>query len=116
MIEAATTTRIVITTAASTEEAERLGRTLVEERLAACATLFPAVRSIYRWQGKMESSTETVLLLKTGVDQLPALEARIHELHRYEVPEFLVLEVEAGSRLYLRWLNENLDSSRSTKV
>jgi len=116
MIEAATTARIVMTTAASPEEAERLGRTLVEERLAACATLFPAVHSIYRWLGKIESSTETVLLLKTGVDQLPALEERIQELHSYETPEFLAFKVEAGNHSYLQWLSANLDSSRSTKV
>ena len=69
----------------------RLGHTLVEERLAACATLIPAVRSIYRWQGKVETATETLLLLKTGVEQLPALEARLRALHSYQTPEFLVL-------------------------
>jgi periplasmic divalent cation tolerance protein len=100
--------RIVLTTTANPHEAARLGRTLVEERLAACATLIPAAQSIYRWEGKVECSTETLLLLKTGPDQLAALEARLHELHSYETPEFLVLGVDAASRPYLDWLEESL--------
>jgi periplasmic divalent cation tolerance protein len=100
--------RIVLTTAASTEEAALLGRTLVEERLAACATVIPSVQSIYRWKGEVESATETLLLLKTGPDQLAALEARLHELHSYQTPEFLVLEVESGSLTYIDWLQANL--------
>jgi len=63
--------KIVLTTCATPDEAARLGRTLVEERLAACATLIPAVHSIYRWQGQVESATETLLLLKTGPAQIP---------------------------------------------
>ncbi len=100
--------RIVLTTAATPEEATRIGRTLVVERLAACATLIPAVQSIYHWQGQVEASTETLLLLKTGPDQLPALEDRLHELHSYQTPEFLVLNVEAGSHPYLEWLQASL--------
>jgi len=102
--------RIVLTTAADAEEAARMGRVLVEERLAACATLIPAVQSIYRWQGEVESSSESLLLLKTAPEKLAALEARLHELHSYETPEFLVLSVESGSRLYLEWLQTCLHS------
>lgn len=100
--------RIVLTTTANPEEAARLGRALVEERLAACATLIPAVQSIYRWQGAVESATETLLLIKTGAEQLAALEARLHELHSYETPEFLVLDVDAASHAYLEWLQTSL--------
>ena len=100
--------RLVLTTTANPEEAARLARTLVEERLAACATLIPAVQSIYRWQGEVESATETLLLLKTGPEQLAALEARLRELHSYETPEFLVLGVEAASQPYLEWLQTSL--------
>ena len=82
-----------------------MGRTLVEERLAACATLVPGVQSIFHWKGVVESSVETLLLIKTGPDQLPALEARLHELHSYQTPEFLVLEVDSGSQRYLDWLH-----------
>ena len=108
MLETTSTARIVMTTAASSEEAERLGRTLVEERLAACATLVPAAQSIYRWQGQIESSQETLLLLKTTADHLPALEARLHELHSYQTPEFVVLAIESCSQAYLAWLEANL--------
>ena len=96
--------RIVVTTASTPEEAERLARTLVEERLAACATLIPGVQSIYRWEGKIESAAEVVVLLKTEADRLDELEARLCALHSYSTPEFLVLTVDAGSEAYLEWL------------
>jgi len=81
-----------------------MGQILVEERLAACATLLPAVESIYRWEGRIESASETLLLLKTGAEQLAALETRLVALHSYQTPEFVVLEVEATSHAYLEWL------------
>ena len=96
--------RIVLTTCASPGEAGKLARALVEERLVACATMIPAVESIYRWDGEIETSTETLLLLKTGPEQLAALEERLHGLHSYETPEFVVLGVEAVSERYLDWL------------
>lgn len=102
------TARVVLTTAADPDEADRLARTLVDERLVACATLIPSVRSVYRWQGEVESSTETLLLLKTSVEQLPALQTRLHALHSYKTPEFLVLRVESGSPAYLDWLQSSL--------
>jgi len=108
MLEPTSSARIVLTTAAHSDEANRLARTLVEEQLAACATLLPAVESIYRWKGKTETSVETMLLLKTGAGQLAALEARLHQLHSYETPEFLVLSVEAGSQAYLAWMASGL--------
>ena len=108
MLEATSSARIVLTTTASSEEAARLARTLVEERLAACATFLPAAQSIYRWQGQIESSAETLLLLKTAADRLPALEARLHELHSYQTPEFVVLAIESGSHPYLAWLDAGL--------
>lgn len=112
MLEPASSARIVLTTAASLNEAGRLGRTLVEEQLVACATVIPAIESIYVWKGKLESSTEAMLLLKTGSDQLAALQARLNELHSYETPEFLVLAVEAGSVAYLTWMLSGLSSPK----
>jgi periplasmic divalent cation tolerance protein len=100
--------RIVVTTTADPEEASRIGRRLIEERLAACATLIPAVQSLYRWQGRVESSTETLLVLKTGPEQLAALEARLRQLHSYQIPEFLVLTIDSASQSYLDWLQESL--------
>lgn len=111
MLEPTSSARIVMTTVANVEEANRIGRALVEERLAACATLLPAVHSIYRWQDQIESSNETMLLIKTAQDQLPALETRLRELHTYETPEFLVLPVESGSRAYLNWLQASVRST-----
>jgi periplasmic divalent cation tolerance protein len=108
MPETAPSARIVLTTAADPAEAERLGHTLVEERLVACATLIPAAQSIYHWQGEVETATETLLLLKTGPGQLEALEARLRQLHSYQTPEFLVLKVEAASQAYLEWLHASL--------
>jgi len=100
--------RIVLTTADNPKEAAHLARTLVEEGLAACATMIPAVQSIYRWQGEIQLSTETMVMLKTGPDQLPALQARLLALHTYQTPEFLVLPVESGSKAYLDWLHASL--------
>lgn len=99
---------IVLTTADNPKEATRLARTLVEERLAACVSMIPAVQSIYRWKEQIEASTETMLLIKTGPGQLAALESRLHELHSYETPEFLVLKADAGSQPYLDWLQSCL--------
>jgi periplasmic divalent cation tolerance protein len=108
MPESPTTARIVLTTAGSPTEASRIGRTLVQERLAACATMIPSVESIYQWEGKTELTTETLLLIKTDAAQIAALETRLHALHSYETPEFLVLSVEAGSTGYLAWMQSVL--------
>ncbi len=101
-------TRLVLTTAADHNEAARLAHTLVEEGLAACATLIPGAESIYRWQGEIETSRETLIQLKTGLEQLPDLETRLKELHSYQTPECLVLAVDSGSRAYLEWLHSSL--------
>jgi periplasmic divalent cation tolerance protein len=108
MAENSTFARIAFTSAATPEEAERLARTLVEERLAACATIIPSVRSIYRWKDAIEDAPETLLLLKTAHEQLGALQARLIALHSYETPEFLVVPVETASPEYLSWLEANL--------
>ena len=91
-----------------------MARTLVEERLAACVTLVPAAESIYRWQGGIETAKETLLLLKTGLEQLPVLETRLHELHIYQTPEFLILTVESGSLAYMDWLQASLRQDEKT--
>jgi periplasmic divalent cation tolerance protein len=104
--------RIVLTTVASLDEASKLARSLVEEHLAACVSIIPSIRSVYLWQGSVESATEILLLIKTGIDQLPTLEARLHQLHSYQIPEFLVLNVESGSHRYLEWLRASLQPGR----
>jgi periplasmic divalent cation tolerance protein len=110
MLEKTTTARLVLTTTETRDDARTLGQQLVEERLAACATLIPAVESIYRWQGKIEESKEALLLLKTSLDKLERLESRLRELHYYETPEFLVLSIEGGNNNYLHWLADSLSA------
>jgi len=100
---------VVLVTAGSAEEADRLARALVEERLVACANVIGPVRSIYRWQGAVEEAAEQLLLLKTRVELLPALEARVRALHSYDVPEMLALPLRSGSAAYLAWLADATD-------
>ena len=97
---------VVLVTSPSAEFAASLARTLVEERLAACANLVPQIRSIYRWQGEICDDAETLLILKTTTARYPELEARIQELHPYDVPEVIQLPIQAGSAAYLGWLVE----------
>lgn len=103
---------VVLVTAGDAGEAARIGRALVEERLAACVNVVGPVRSIYRWQGAVEDASEHLLLVKASGAAFAALEARIRELHSYEVPEVLALPVRAGSAAYLAWLGEAIDSRR----
>jgi periplasmic divalent cation tolerance protein len=95
---------VVLVTASSAEEAARIGRALVEERLAACANVVGPIRSIYRWQGAVEEADEHLVVLKARAGDVSALEARVRALHSYEVPEVLALPVTAGSAPYLAWL------------
>lgn len=85
--------------------ADRLARTLVAERLAACVQCLSGLRSTYRWQGEVEQSDEVLLLIKTTSDRLDALVARIAELHPYELPEVIAVEAVGGSAPYLEWLS-----------
>jgi periplasmic divalent cation tolerance protein len=91
-------------TAASPEEATRIGRTLVEERLAACVNILPGMTSIYRWQGAVETAAETVLIAKTRAGLFERLAARVKELHSYDVPCVVELRVGRGNPDYLGWL------------
>jgi periplasmic divalent cation tolerance protein len=95
---------IVLTTFPSAEKAAEIARVLVEERLIACANVLPAVRSIYRWQGKVHDEAEVLAILKTPAERLARLQQRLRELHPYEVPEMLAVRVESGWPPYLEWL------------
>ena len=101
-------TYFVFTTCSTASAAETLGRRLVEERLAACATALPGATSHYRWQGALERAAECVLLLKTTGDRLPALETRLLELHPYDCPEFVALEASRVSGAYAAWVAESV--------
>ena len=95
---------LVLSTVVDDERAEVLARTLVDERLAACVNLHAPMVSIYRWKGQVERDTERQLVIKTTRGRLPALEARLRELHSYEVPELIVISVDEGSAAYLGWV------------
>ena len=95
---------VVLTTWPADRDASALARTLVVERLAACVNVLPEVASTYEWQGELCTDRERQLIIKTTRDRVPALARRLHELHPYEVPEFLVLPVAAASASYLAWL------------
>ena len=96
---------VVMTTLASTDEAVKLVRALLERRLVACGTVLPGGRSLYRWQGKNADEQEAVVLLKTRSARLETLQLAFAELHPYKVPELLALPVTAGNAKYLEWIN-----------
>jgi periplasmic divalent cation tolerance protein len=102
---------IVLTTTGSADEARTIGRTLVEERLAACVNLLPEMTSIYRWKGDVQEDRESQLIIKTTRAKIDALRTRLHELHSYELPEFIVLAGVTGSPGYLQWLMESTEIS-----
>jgi len=95
---------VVLVTAGSAEEAARIARALVDERLAACGNVVGPIRSIYRWQGAVEEADEHLLVLKARAADVAALEARVRTLHSYDVPEVIALPVVGGSAAYLAWL------------
>ena len=99
---------IVLTTLSVSADAAVLARTLVEERLAACVNVLGEMGSWYRWKGVIEHDRERQVLLKTRRDRVPELEARLKQLHPYDVPEFVVLPIEDGGLAYLAWLGESL--------
>lgn len=100
---------LVMVTAPSSEKAVELARTLVAERLAACANLLPA-RSIYSWEGKVCDDAEVLMILKSHAELFEALRARVLALHPYQVPEVLRLGIEAGHAPYLEWIRANVRS------
>lgn len=101
--------RIAFTTVASMEEAKRIAQALLEERLAACINIIDGVSSVYRWKGAIEAAHEVLLLIKTRAEKLEALETAVRRLHSYDVAEFVVLNIDAGSMAYLKWINESLE-------
>jgi periplasmic divalent cation tolerance protein len=95
---------IVLTNCPDAEVADRIARTLVEQKLAACVNRLPAVDSVYRWQGAVERTVEVPLLIKTIRERLPEVQEAIRALHPYEVPEIIAIQVVAGLPAYLRWV------------
>ena len=101
--------RIVLTTCGSEEEAERIARYLVENMLAACVNIVHRIRSIYRWNNKVESATEWLLVVKTTARNFDQVRDSVRGLHSYEVPECISLPVDDGSTAYLQWIEDSVN-------
>ena len=100
--------RIVLCTAGSQDEARKIARHLVEQRLAACVNIVSQIESIYCWQGKVESAREWLLLIKTTVGRFSDVRDAIRKLHSYELPECISISVEDGSAAYLEWIGQSV--------
>jgi periplasmic divalent cation tolerance protein len=98
---------LVSITASSPEEAEKIAKALVQERLAACVNIVSVITSIYHWQGEIHRDNEVLLLAKSRSELFEPLAARVKELHSYEVPEIIALPILAGSKDYLNWIDES---------
>jgi periplasmic divalent cation tolerance protein len=96
--------QLVLCSCPDAATAEALAAALVEARLAACASVLPGLRSVYRWQGAVERADEALLLVKTTADRLPALQAAVLARHPYELPEILAVAVGSGLDRYLDWV------------
>ncbi|MBV9086401.1 MAG: divalent-cation tolerance protein CutA [Acidobacteria bacterium] len=100
--------RIVLTTTGSKEEAQKIASSLVERHLAACVNVVGPISSTYRWQGKVDAAEEFLLIIKTTADAYQSLAAAIRQLHSYELPEILQVEITDGLPEYLAWIAESL--------
>lgn len=99
---------VVLSTASSSEEAEKIARNLVDARLAACVNVVPGMRSFYRWKGSIEDAAEWLLVIKSSRERFDALRTALEKLHSYEVPEVIALSVIDGSQNYLNWMDGEL--------
>jgi periplasmic divalent cation tolerance protein len=99
---------LILSTAPNDGEAARIGRALVEERLAVCVNIVAGARSIYRWQGAIEDSPESLLLIKSDRRLFAELSSRLASLHPYTTPEIIAVPIETGSEAYLAWLTNEL--------
>lgn len=99
---------IVYTTVPNRAQAKRMAAILVREKLAACVSMVPGVRSTYRWKGKVETASEVLIMMKTLKSRYPSLARRIGQLHSYAVPEIVAVPVARGGKSYLQWLADSL--------
>jgi periplasmic divalent cation tolerance protein len=101
--------RIVLVTCGSIVEARKIATAVVRKRLAACVNIVLApIQSIYRWKGKVQSAREFLMVIKTNAKRLKELEREVKRLHSYDLPEFIVVPIAAGSREYLAWVKESV--------
>jgi periplasmic divalent cation tolerance protein len=102
---------IVLMTAGSQEEADKIAHALVSELLAACVNVLPRITSVYRWQDKIQSDQEWLLIAKSHSDALDELVRCVHSLHSYDTPEIIALPIVGGSGAYLRWIDSEVQGS-----
>ncbi|HTV60240.1 MAG TPA: divalent-cation tolerance protein CutA [Verrucomicrobiae bacterium] len=108
--------RVVLVTCSSAKEARKIGRTMVEMRLAACANIVSApVQSTYRWKGKIEEAREYLLVLKTTTRRFGQLREAVLKLHSYDLPEIIALPIVEGARAYLQWIDDCTTLAKSKK-
>lgn len=100
--------QVVFMTASSEEEAGKIATVLVEENLAACVSIIPKIRSIYRWEGKVADEEELLLIAKTSEEKFADLCRAVKKLHSYETPEIVAVEVADGLKPYLEWIDQSL--------
>jgi len=100
---------VVFITVPNLEVGEKIGNTLVEEKLAACVNITSEIKSVYFWKGKIEEDKEHLLIIKTRKDKFESLEKRVKEIHPYEVPEIIAMPIVLGSKDYLSWIDETLE-------
>ena len=99
---------LVMSAVGAQSDAQKIARTLVEERVAACVNIVPGITSIYRWKGAVEQEGEVLLVIKTIGERVEQLKARLVELHPYELPEVVVLPIAGGHAPYLAWIAEQV--------
>ncbi len=97
---------IVLSTAPKMAEAKKIGKSLVDARLIACANILPKIRSIYRWQGKVHDEPEVLIVMKSLTSKVPAIKRELKKLHSYDCPELVVVKIADGLPDYLKWINE----------
>ena len=100
--------QVILCTCPNQESAINIASILVEEQLVACVNVLPQVTSIYRWQGKIEQDSEVLLIAKTSKDSFEHVSARIKQLHSYDVPEVIALDIQQGNSEYLNWISKSL--------
>ena len=107
---------IILTTASSEKEAQSIAEELIDSSLAACVNIIPNIRSIYMWKGKRESSPEFLLIIKTNQDCFKSIAEKIKQLHSYDLPEIISIQIADGDESYLKWIDNAVSSKISKGV
>ncbi|UTB33947.1 MAG: divalent-cation tolerance protein CutA [Methanobacterium sp. ERen5] len=101
----------IYVTTSDISESKKIARVLVQERLAACVNIVPAIESIYRWNGEIEEDSESLIFIKTRSDMVETVIKKVEEIHSYDTPCVLELSIEKGSKKYFKWLDKEVDQS-----